>query len=124
MRASTILAIAFIIVITILLSPLLMFAIEASRNPPILVFQVNSKVFNETHVLLTIEVLYGGSIPITELKLELMRRTLDIGDLQAGDVKSVTTIVSIEEISGSQQMVSAYRFRILGLYGIEVKKIG
>lgn len=124
MRPSTILAIAFITVIAILLYPLLMFAMEVPQNPSIFGLRVDSELFNETHVLLRIKVSYGGSIPVTDVKLELMRRALNIGDLQAGEVKSINIIVSIEEATELQRMDFTFKFRIAGLYGVEVKMIG
>lgn len=121
MRPSTILAIAFVVVIAILLSPLLIFAMETSRNPLILGLQVRGEPINETHVLLRVEASYAGSIPITGMELELMGRILSIGDLCTGDTKSITAIVSVEDPSKLQQKTFTFKFRVAGLYGVEVR---
>lgn len=125
MRPSTILAIALIVIITILLFPLILFALEVPRSPPIFGLQVESDVLNGTHALLRVKVSYNGSIPITNVELELAGKVLELGDLYAGDVKYITTIASVEEFSRlQQQMAFTFRFRVVGLYGIEVKTVG
>lgn len=124
MRPSTTLAIAFAIIVAALLLPLITFATEASQNPSILGLQVKGEHINETHVLLRIEISYTGSIPITNAELELAKRILELHDLHAGDVKSITIIISVDEFSKLLQTTFTFRFRIMGLYNVEVKRVG
>ncbi|MDH5815265.1 MAG: hypothetical protein QE164_00470 [Candidatus Nezhaarchaeota archaeon] len=123
MRSPTILAIVFFIVIAVLLYPLLLFAIEVPQNPSLLGLQVKGEALNETHVLLRIEISYSGSIPMTDVKMKLAERIFDIGDLRAGDVKSITAIVRIEEFNEMQRAPFAFKFKIAGLYSVEVKGV-
>jgi len=110
--------------IVALLLPLLVFAVEAKQNPALLGIQINVVALNRSHVALSVTLSYVGTIPLTDARLMAGNRSIDVGDLREGTTRTVTIPLSVSEALNLRPSDVSLRFKIMGIYGVEVRAIG
>jgi len=123
LRPSIVLALAIGFTIAALLLPLLVFAVEVAQNPTLLGIQVDATVLNQSHVALTVALSYTGTIPLTDVQLMVCNRSMDLGDLHEGATKTVTIPLSVDEAPGLRPSDLGLRFKVMGIYHVEVRAI-
>jgi len=124
LRPSAVLVLAMGFAIVALLLPLLVFAIEAKQNPALLGIQINVVALNRSHVALSVTLSYVGTIPLTDARLMAGNRSIDVGDLREGTTRTVTIPLSVSEALNLRPSDVSLRFKIMGIYGVEVRAIG
>lgn len=123
MRPSIVLALAIGLAIAALLLPLLVFAVEVAQNPALLGIRVDATVLNRSHVALTVALSYAGTIPLTDVQLMVRNRSIDLGDLHEGSTRTVAIPLSIDEALGLRPSDLGLRFKVMGIYYVEVRAI-
>ena len=123
MRPSVVLVLAMGFAIVALLLPLLVFAVEAKQNPALLGIQINVVALNRSHVALSVTLSYVGTIPLTDARLMAGNRSIDVGDLREGTTRTVTIPLSVGEALNLRPSDVGLRFKIMGIYGVEVRAI-
>jgi len=110
--------------IVALLFPLLVFAVEAVQNPALLEVRVEVAAINQSHVALKMTLSYVGTIPLTDVRLVVGSKSTDVGDLREGEAKTVTIPLSVDEALNLRPSDLSLRFKIMGIYGVEVRAAG
>jgi len=124
LRPSTVLALATGFAIVALSFPLLVFAVEYARNPALLGVRVNVAPINQSHVALDVTLSYVGTIPLTDVQLVVGNRSTTVGDLHEGVAKTVTIPLNVDEARNLRPSDVSLRFKIMGIYGVEVRAAG
>jgi ABC-type glucose/galactose transport system permease subunit len=118
-----VLALALGFAIAILFLPLLIFAIEVARDPNLLRVQVNIASFDQSPVTLNITLSYAGTVPLTDAWLSIGNRSIGVGGLHKGDVKTITTSLIVGEVLSFHPSDVSFQFKVMGIYGVEVKRL-
>jgi len=103
-----------------LLSPLIVFLMEAQRNPEGFMYvKATARPLNGTHVEVTVAVLYSGTVPLRDFAVTLNGRELAVGDVSRGNNTRVV-VLGAGELGGGPLRITALSYRVAGLYYIKV----
>ncbi|MEM1538291.1 MAG: hypothetical protein QXK12_02070 [Candidatus Nezhaarchaeales archaeon] len=98
--AFTAITLVFIGLGVLLVSPMVQFIYEFTRNPALLSTSISPSYYNTTHVQLTFKLSYGGSVELSNVDAEVtiggVRASNYASKMLKGDALNVTMIVPAE----------------------------
>lgn len=114
-----------ILIILALVSPLIIFFTEIITNPeksPQLRIEQIGYTEDQQYITLKIELIYNGTIPLTDFEITLLGKELYFGVVEKGIYEKYIN-VSISSIQELLREINMY-FKIAGIYPVEVRVKG
>jgi len=109
---------AFLILST-MLAPLLIFAHELISKPDLISFKVSYEQLNETSIKLVFNITYKGIIKLDDVKLEVLNKTLYLGNMQSNTTISKHITLNMNSIPKHLEILMS--LRIAGIYSLKLR---
>lgn len=112
------------LVLSSLLIPAAIFVYELVSKPDLIDLKTSYEQLNETSIKLVFSVTYRGTVPLSDVRIEILNKTLYFGDLPKNTtltkyvVLSVGTLPEHPEVSMSLKIAGIYRLE-LRMRGVE-----
>ena len=110
--------IAFL-VLSSLLSPVVIFVYELMSKPDLIDLKTSYEQLNETSIKLIFSVTYKGTVPLSNVKFEVLNKTLYVGDLVRNTNLTKYLILNVNSLPESPEVVMS--LKIAGIYDLELR---
>ncbi|MEM2021282.1 MAG: hypothetical protein QXP80_03530 [Zestosphaera sp.] len=110
------------LVLSSLIVPAAIFIYELVSKPDFIDVRTAYEEFNETSVTLVFNVTYRGSVALKDVRFEVFKEAVYLGDLSRNTSLSKRLIVSRE--TSSEPMEIEISLKVAGIYGVELRLCG
>jgi hypothetical protein len=102
-----------------LITPAIIFVYELTSKPDLIDFKTSYEQLNETHVKLVFSITYRGSVPLNDVRLEVLNNTLYFGDLPKNTTLTKYVILNVSSVPEYPEVLIS--LKIAGIYRLELR---
>ncbi|MEO3993400.1 MAG: hypothetical protein QN229_03720 [Desulfurococcaceae archaeon TW002] len=113
--------IAFL-VLSSLLIPAAIFIYELVSKPDLINLKTSYEQLNETSIKLVFSITYKGTIPLSDVKIEIFNKTLYFGDLPKNTTLTKYVVLNIITLPERPEVLMS--LKIAGIYRLELRMRG
>lgn len=110
------------LVLSGLVTPAVVFVSELVNRPNLIDLKTSYEQLNETFVKLVFSITYRGTVPLSDVKLEVLNETLYFGDLSKNI--TLTRHLILDASSLPEHLEVSISLRIAGIYRLELRVKG
>jgi hypothetical protein len=102
-----------------LITPAIIFVYELTSEPDLIDFKTSYEQLNETHVKVVFSITYRGSVPLNDVRLEVLNNTLYFGDLPKNTTLTKYVILNVSSVPEYPEVLIS--LKIAGIYRLELR---
>lgn len=110
------------LVLSSLVAPAVIFVHELMSEPNLIDLKTSYEQLNETSIKLVFSITYKGTVPLNDMKLEVLNETLYFGDLTRNVTFTKYVVLDAESLPERPEVLMS--FKIAGIYLFELKMRG
>lgn len=101
------------------IAPAATFMQEIMSRPDLIGLTVTQETLNNSAVVLVFSMTYRGSVPLKDVRLEVLNETLYFGDLRKDSTVSRRLLTEVSRLAGLSEFKVS--FSVAGIYGVELR---
>ncbi len=105
-----------------LVAPAIVFVYELTSKPDLMDLKASHEQLNETHVKVIFSITYRGSVPLNDVRLEVLNSTLYFGDLSENTTLTKHVILNVSSVPEYPEVLIS--LKIAGIYRLELRVRG
>ncbi len=107
------------LVLSGLATPAAIFVYELVSKPNLIDLKTSYEQLNETHIKLAFSVTYRGTIPLNDVKLEILNKTLYFGDLPKNTTLTKYVVFNVSSLPEHPEVLMS--LKIARIYHLELR---
>lgn len=107
------------LVLSGLVAPAIVFVYELTSKPDLIDLKTSHEQLNETHVKVVFSITYRGSVPLNDVRLEVLNNTLYFGDLPKNITLTKHIILNVSSVPEYPEVLIS--LKIAGIYRLELR---
>lgn len=110
------------LVLSSLLIPAAIFVYELVSKPDLIDLRTSYEQLNETSIKLVFSVTYRGTVPLSDVKIEILNKTLYFGDLTKNTTLTRYVVLNVGALPERPEVLMS--LKIAGIYRLELRMRG